>query len=119
MISKTRIKERIEKKSNPVIIETIKILRKQKSPFWHRVAELISKPKRKMIVVNISKINRIAKDNEIVVVPGKLLGKDKLERKIVLAALSSSEKAKENAKIMNIADLIKKNPKGTGARIIV
>jgi large subunit ribosomal protein L18e len=119
MISKTKIKERMKKKTNPIILETILVLRKQKSPFWIRVAGLISKPKRKSIAVNISKINKYTKDGDVVVVPGKILGDGEMEHKITLAALSESEQARKKIKLMKISELVNKNPKGEGIKIIM
>ena len=40
---------------------------------WRAVAEYIERPRRQRIVVNVGKLERVAKDGDIVVVPGKLL----------------------------------------------
>jgi large subunit ribosomal protein L18e len=119
MISKTQIKERMKKKSNPVLIETILALRKQKSPFWIKVAGIISKPKRKGIAVNIFKINKYTKDGDVVVVPGKVLSDGELAHKITLAAVSASAGAKNKVKIVKIVELANKHPKGEGIKIIM
>jgi len=119
MISKTTIKERLRKKTNPAIVETLSLLRKQKNPFWLKVAGLISKPKRRGIIVNLSKIEKHAKEGETIVVPGKILSSGELKKKIILAAVSSSAGTKDKVKITSIDDLVKKNPKGEGIRIIM
>jgi len=119
MISKTKIKERLTRKTNPSVVDTLNLLRKQKSPFWIRVAGIISKPKRKSIIVNISKINKYSADGETIVVPGKVLGSDKLEHKITLAAVSASEEVKKKVKILKIDEIVKKSSEGKGVKIIM
>ena len=119
MISKTQIKRRVENKSNPVLLETILFLRKQKSPFWIRVAAIISKPKRKSVAVNVSKISKHTKEGDVVVVPGKVLSSGEIKHKITLAALSESEATKHKVKIIKIQELANKNPKGEGIKIIM
>jgi large subunit ribosomal protein L18e len=119
MISKTKIKERTKKKSNPALLENLRFLRNINSPFWTRVAGLISKPKRKSIAVNIEKINKYTKEGEVVVVPGKVLGQGEMNHKITLASVASTEDARNKVKIIKISDLVNKNPKGEGIKIIM
>ena len=109
----------MKNKSNPDLLETIRILRKQKSPFWIRIAGIISKPKRKGVAVNISKINKFTKENDIVIVPGKVLSSGELDHKITLAAVSASSEAKKKNKIIKIEELVNKNPEGKGIKIIM
>jgi large subunit ribosomal protein L18e len=119
MISKTKVKERMERKSNPVLIETILLLRKQKSPFWIKVAGVISRPKRKAVAVNVSKINKYTKEGDVVIVPGKVLSEGEMDHKVTLAAVSASEGAKKKIKILKISELTSKHPKGDGIKIIM
>ena len=119
MISKTKIKERLIRKTNPSVVETLNLLRKQKSPFWIRVAGIISKPKRKSIIVNISKINKNSSDGDIIVVPGKVLGLGDLDHKITLAAVSASAEVKKKIKVLKIDELVKKSSEGKGVKIIM
>jgi large subunit ribosomal protein L18e len=118
-ISKTKIKKRMQHKSNPTIVNTVLSLRKQKNPFWIKVAGIISKPKRSSVAVNILKINKHSKDGDIVVVPGKVLGDGVMEHKITLAAVSISESAKNKVKIVKIEELAKKHPNAEGIKIIM
>jgi ribosomal protein L18E len=62
-ISKTRLSWLASKKSNPELKGTILLFKKQKDPFWHYVARLLARPKRKAIAVNLEKIDRLSKDN--------------------------------------------------------
>jgi len=80
---------------NEYLIDTIRTLKKDKRKFWKAVARLLEKPRRKRIVVNIEKINKLADDGKVVVVPGKVLGKGELTKNITIAAFSYSKKAKD------------------------
>ncbi|MEM0021180.1 MAG: 50S ribosomal protein L18e [Fervidicoccaceae archaeon] len=62
---------------------------------WERVAELLSSPRRRRIAVNLSKINRYSSSGEVIIVPGKVLGAGKIEKKITVIAESFSQKAFE------------------------
>jgi large subunit ribosomal protein L18e len=120
MISKTKLKTKLRRKSNPNMIALVTFLRKQ-SPFWLKVAEYLVKPKRNAIRANIKKINEVTKSNSVVIVPGKVLSDGELTKSIVISAFSFSEQAKKKlskAKIVKIADLAKENKKGDGIIII-
>jgi large subunit ribosomal protein L18e len=116
------------KATNPELIELIRYLKKQskenKTEIWRNIAERLAKPKRKRIAVNISHLNRCTQRNEIVAVPGKVLGAGKIDHPITIAAFAFSEKAKEKikatrrGKCLSFFDLIKKNPKGSKVKII-
>ncbi len=90
---------------------------------WLRIAEDLEKPTRQRRIVNLFKINLHTKDGETIVVPGKVLGTGELNHRVVVAAWSFSESAKEkikNAKgeCITIQQLVEKNPKGKDVRII-
>ncbi|MBT3303844.1 50S ribosomal protein L18e [Candidatus Woesearchaeota archaeon] len=94
-----------------------------KAGLWKRIAVDLEKPSRQRRVVNISRVNKFCKDNEIIVVPGKLLAEGELSKKVNIAAFSFSESAKDkiekaSAQIMTIQELMKKNPKTSEVRII-
>ena len=67
----------------------------QEAGIWKRVASDLEMPSRQRRVVNLSRLNRFTKDNETVVVPGKVLGAGSISHSIVIAALAFSENAKE------------------------
>jgi large subunit ribosomal protein L18e len=97
---------------------------KYNAPIWRRVAELLDKPKRRSVAVNLSRINRYTKKGDWIVVPGKVLGSGIIDHNVYIAAFSFSEtaykKLKEaNCKILKIEELIKKKPSGNGVKIIV
>ena len=106
----------------------IRFLRKAAKEYnakiWRYVAELLEKPRRKRIVVNIGKINRFVNDGDQVVVPGKVLGDGVLTKKVTIAAYSFSKSAyekiiKAGAEAISIPELIRRNPKGSNVKIII
>jgi large subunit ribosomal protein L18e len=111
---------------NPNIQELISELKKlsieQKINFWKRVALDLEKPTRQRRIVNVWKIDKYAKDNETIIVPGKVLGTGELSKKVNVVAFNFSEEAlskiSKNGKALSIEELMKSNPKGKGVRII-
>ena len=65
-------------KSNPQLTELVMNLKKKSiddgSKVWKRIAEDLEKPTRKRRIVNLYKIDKYSNDNEIIIVPGKVLG---------------------------------------------
>jgi len=89
---------------------------------WKRVATDLEAPTRRRRIVNVYKLDKYTKDNDTVIVPGKVLGSGELSKKIVVAAYTFSEQAlqKINAKgkAITIKELVEKNPKGNKVRIM-
>lgn len=107
-----------------LIRELRKAANQHKAPIWDYVADILEKPSRNRVVVNVSKLERVASPNEVVVVPGKLLGAGTISKKVVVAAFSFSPKAVEKVRsaggqVMSIKDLININPSGSGIRVVV
>lgn len=113
--------------TNPLLKELIKELKKasieQDVAIWKRVASDLEKPTRNRRIVNLSRINRYTKENETIVVPGKVLGSGELNHKLNVSAYKFSESALEKlqkigAKATSLKELIKENPKGKKIKII-
>jgi len=106
------------------IIENLKKTAKEKEiKLFKRIAQDLEKPARKRRIVNLSRINRFSKENEIIIVPGKVLGAGTLNHKLTIIAYSFSSGAlekinKAKAKAMIIEDIIKEDIKGKRIRII-
>ena len=102
------------------LIEDLKKLSlAEKAPIWKRIAKDLAKPTRQRRVVNIAKLNRFTKANELVIVPGKVLGTGDLDHDITVAAWQFSGSAQDKIKtILSIKELMKKQPKGKGVRIL-
>ncbi|ADM27043.1 LSU ribosomal protein L18AE [Ignisphaera aggregans DSM 17230] len=114
--------------TNYVWRKTIRVLIKaskdNNAPIWRYVAELLSRPSRRRVVVNLSKINRYSKEGDIIVVPGKVLGCGELNHRVTIGAMAFSMQAVEKIKkaggrIMHILELVKENPKGSRVKIII
>ena len=115
------------KSTNPQILQLIQFLKQQgrekDAAIWIDVAEKLSKPSRKRIAVNLSKINRYTDKNATIVVPGKVLASGALDHAVTVAAFDASDKAKEKlaavkAKYLSITELVEKNPQGSNVKII-
>ncbi len=114
--------------TNVTVRKLIRELRKASNQnnvrIWDYVADLLEKPSRQRIVVNVSKINRYSSAGGYVVVPGKVLGAGTISKPVTVAALSFSQKALEKilgagGVAISISDLVKLNPKGSGVRVVV
>ncbi|MBW2983641.1 50S ribosomal protein L18e [Candidatus Woesearchaeota archaeon] len=113
--------------TNPSLLGLISELKKQsiekKIPLWKRIATDLERPTRDRRIVNLSRIDRYAKENETVVVPGKVLAGGDLNQKLTIAAFKFSGAAKDKiqksgSKIVQISELLKEDPKGKKIRII-
>lgn len=99
-------------------------LYKEKRRIWKRTAELLSRPRRRRVEVNLSKIERYASEGSTVLVPGKVLGTGKLTKKVNVAAFSTSESAKKimneaGATFLSIEKLLEQNPEGKSVIILI
>ncbi len=113
--------------TNPIIRKQIaeleKAFRKTRKRVWKDIAERLMRSRRKRAEVNLIKINRYAKENEIVVVPGKVLGYGNLDKALTIVSISYSKNALNKVKlsggkIITFEDLIKENPEGKNIRIM-
>jgi len=106
------------------LISDLKALSSKNSiNIWKRIARDLERPSRQRREVNLSRINRYAKDNETVIVPGKVLAAGSLSKKVTIAAWQFSDQALVKIKdskstSMSIEELMKKNPKGQKVRIL-
>ncbi len=119
--SNTKIEEQLKRKRSSELVETI-IFGKKKSP-WKEVTRVLSGPTKARTNVNIDKLSKMAKQGEVLVVPGKVLSLGEIDKKIRVVALSFSEKAKEKlnkagCETLTILEEIKKNPEAKDIRII-
>jgi len=114
-------------KTNPNLDEQISELktlsRENEAPIWREIAKRLEKPSRVWSEVNIASIDKFAKAKENVVVPGKLLGIGNLSKPVNIAAYSASAGAikkveQSGGTYVQIMELARKNPKGSGIRIM-
>ncbi|MEM4499785.1 MAG: 50S ribosomal protein L18e [Candidatus Woesearchaeota archaeon] len=113
-------------KSNPVKQELINKLKdlylKTQKGFWKRIMEELQKPTRNERIVNVSKLDKICKEDEKVIVPGKVLGGGMLNKNLTVVAFSFSKSAKlkieeKKGKAITLKEFLNKNPT-TDYRII-
>jgi large subunit ribosomal protein L18e len=114
--------------TNPIIKGLIDDIRnrgyRENIPFLIKLADEMEKPRRSKSEINLSKLNRVCKENETVVIPGKLLSSGILKKPLRIAAasfsMSSIERIQEaGGKVLTVEELIKENPKGTNVRIVI
>ena len=96
--------------------------KKNEAPIWSRLAELAMKSSSSRRVVNLTRINKSTKENDVLFVPGKVLGTGNLSHKITLSSFSISTTARNKiiqsgGSIMIYSDMIKKFPTGKGVII--
>jgi len=115
------------KSTNPELLRLIRFLRKKsrenEAAIWRRIAEMLLKSKRRRIAVNISRISRYTKENDEVIVPGKVLGSGTIDHPVKVAAFAFSDKArskiiKAKGECLTIPELAEMNPKGSNIKII-
>jgi len=104
------------------LIQDLKIAGEKKR-MWKDVAKRLEKPRSHWSAVNVCKIAKYAKDNETILVPGKVLGLGSIEKSMKVAAFSFSDNAyekllKSGSEAMTIEELLKTNPKAGGIRIL-
>lgn len=113
--------------TNPMIKRVVMALRRAYRQYhvmlWRDLIERVNKPKRRRIVVNVSRINRYTQANDVVVVPGKVLGAGLIDHPVVVAALWFSKSAKEKiervgGRVLTIEQLMLEKPTGSGIKII-
>ena len=121
MISKTKIKLRLRRKTNPELAETIQFA--NKSPPWKELAQILSRSTKKYSSINLWDIEKQTSAGDTIIIPGKVLSSGEVTKKLRICALSISEKAKEKLKaskseFVTIKEEIIKNPKAEGIKII-
>lgn len=118
---------RTRKKSNPRVMEVVRILKKASwdhdAPIWRDVAKRLEKPKRSWAEVNVGQIDNLCNDGETIIVPGKVLGAGEITKKVTVGAFSFSKSAEEKirssgGKAVVIEEIVKKMPNGKNIRII-
>lgn len=118
MISKTRISKRIRKKTNPELVKTLELSKKNN---LLELAKNLSSPRSQYKKVNLEELDKLKEDN--IMVTGKVLGSGNINRKFSISALSFSKQAKEKlekkgCKIKTIEQEIESNKTLRGVKII-
>lgn len=118
---KRKVEKKLKRKTNPALVDTI--IKTKNNPKWEEVSRLLSRPRRIQIKINLDEIEKNSKEGDKIVVPGVVLGKGELHKKVHLVAFKISESAHEKLKkskveFNSISDEIKKNPEAKGIKIL-
>ncbi len=94
-----------------------------KAPIWKALEEELAGPRANRREINLSRLAQVTKPDEVVVVPGKILGTGNIGHRLTICSLSISEvaarKIKESGgRIVTFHELINSYPEGKGVRII-
>jgi large subunit ribosomal protein L18e len=107
---------------NSLIAELKAVSRESDAGVWQDVADRLEKPRRTHAEVNLGRIERYAREDETVVVPGKVLGSGVLQKNVTVAAVDFSSTAR--TKIEQVGDAVdleqvaSDNPDGSDVRVI-
>jgi len=89
---------------------------------WGDVAERLEKPRRTHAEVNLGRIERYAQEDELVVVPGKVLGSGVLHKDVTVAAVDFSGTAEQKidqvGETTTLEQALENNPSGSNVRVI-
>lgn len=97
--------------------------KKNKAPIWRVLQEELRGPRANRREINVRRLAAITKADEVIIVPGKVLGTGSLGHKLTVCALSISQTAagkiiESGGKVVTFDDLISQHPDGKGVRII-
>ncbi len=90
---------------------------------WRKVASDLEKSSRRKSIVNLLNLQKNTQENDIVVVPGKVLGDGEVSHKLTVAAFMISKSAEEKlqkagSKLITIQELMAMNLKGKNVRVL-
>lgn len=113
---------RIKGPSDYYIRKLIRDLWKTKRRIWRKVSKKLSGPRKNRIEANLYRINNKTKNNDVIVVPGKVLGIGNIDHPITIACLNTSNSAKRKieasgSKLISIEELLEQNPRGDKVKI--
>ncbi|GAA0674556.1 50S ribosomal protein L18e [Natronoarchaeum mannanilyticum] len=107
---------------NSLIAELKSVSRNGDADVWSDVADRLEKPRRTHAEVNLGRIERYAQEDELVVVPGKVLGSGALQKSVTVAAVDFSgtaeTKIEQVGETQELEQAIEQNPDGTNVRVI-
>jgi large subunit ribosomal protein L18e len=100
----------------------IRDLAKTKRSIWRKISKKLSGPKKNRIKANLKRINNKTNENDVIVIPGKVLGVGNLDHKLTIACLNYSKSAgekirKSGSRLLTIRELLEENPEGTNIKV--
>ncbi|ADB61427.1 ribosomal protein L15 [Haloterrigena turkmenica DSM 5511] len=107
---------------NDLIAELKSTSRETDADVWRDVADRLEKPRRTHAEVNLGRIERYAREEETVVVPGKVLGSGALQKSVTVAAVnfssSAETKIEQVGESVPLEQALEANPEGSNVRVI-
>ncbi len=108
--------------SNYYIRKLIRDLWKSKIKIWRKISRKLSGSRKNRIKANLYRINKKTNKDDIIVIPGKVLGMGELEHTLTIACLEYSKSAKKKIEssgstLVSIEELLEQNPKGSGVKV--
>ena len=108
--------------SNFYVRKLMRDLWKTKIKIWRRISKKLSSSRKNRVSPNLYRINKKTKQNDVVVIPGKVLGMGELDHQVTIACLDCSKSARQKietsgSKLLSIEELLEQNPKGSGVKI--
>jgi large subunit ribosomal protein L18e len=113
-------------KQNTELVRLVGELRRaariEHAPIWATVADRLERARHQTTPVNVGHLDRVARAEETVVVPGKLLAEGALTKPLTVAAFTYSAEARSKIRAaggsaISLHDLLKSRPNGAGVRI--
>ncbi|MHA1486895.1 MAG: 50S ribosomal protein L18e [Promethearchaeota archaeon] len=113
---------RITGPSNYYNRKLIRDLWKTKRRIWKKVSKKLSGPRRDKVEANLYRINKKTKENDVIVVPGKVLGVGEIDHKLTIACLNCSKTARKKietsgSKLLSIEELLEQYPEGKDVKV--
>ena len=115
------------RKQNVELVRLVGELRRaartQHVALWASVADRLERSRHQVRPVNVGHLDRLARAEETVIVPGKLLAEGPLTKRITVAAFAYSEEARSKVRAaggqaLSLHDLLKSRPDGAGVRLL-
>lgn len=107
---------------NDLIAELKSTSREADADVWQDIADRLEKPRRTHAEVNLGRIERYAREEETVVVPGKVLGSGALQKNVTVAAVdfssSAETKIEQVGESVPLEHVLEENPDGSDVRVI-
>jgi large subunit ribosomal protein L18e len=113
-------------KTNPrlksLIADLKSAARETDADVWATVADRLEKPRSTHAEVNLGRIERYAREDETVVVPGKVLGSGILQKDVTVAAVdfsgSAETKIEQVGEPIELEQALERNREGSDVRVI-
>jgi large subunit ribosomal protein L18e len=111
-----------EKIQNLILILE-KTFKKKNSNIWKTILENLKRSRKNRVKVNLDRLSRYGKEDKFIIVPGKVLGSGRIEKKLKIAAIDFTHGSKVKieqvgGECLNITELINKKIEGKDIMII-